>query len=113
MRLTLTNTGADINTHQNTEQSVSSPTEKTSPIEYTKALIAEAKALIRANLAQAASDILAWQNTAILPDGVIKKAAEILQPVYPDPHQQIERMVVKASLELVAGVIVAAPSPSI
>lgn len=63
-----------------------------------------ARSFVQRNLAQAAAEIAAWRRTGLLQDGVVRKVGAILEDVFPEDFlQQAEALIVKESLDQVAG----------
>ena len=68
----------------------------------------EAEAAIKARLPAYAAELLEWDNTAILPDGLVRETADRLRGVISSPHIRdvVRSMVTTAAYrELVAGVV--------
>ena len=65
--------------------------------------VADANESIQANLPQAASEILEWRKTGFLADGIVKKAAAMMNSVYGyDSLQQVELIIVREALRFTA-----------
>lgn len=47
----------------------------------------DAEAMIQARLPEYAAELLEWDNTAILPDGLVRETVDRLRNVIPSPHQ--------------------------
>ena len=63
----------------------------------------KAKAHVDANLKQGCQELVAWNDTGILPDGVVRKTANFLRESYPlDALGHAENLYTKAALRKVA-----------